>query len=279
MSQKIKKFILWFFRIAFQEVKELFAWIIFRSKKIKNSFLNEFYPSKNIQTEATTNSNSEFWHEEVLDQFRLWLEEFSDLEFETLKQETKSETESPTFLDIYSEITALKQNYQRQTKSDVNFTKTFQDELKSLRKQLEIQNNVLQTATSNFNAKIVETRINARKEILTELLYIHESLERCILTAEKEKTAKTFWRRKPDASLVRIKENQKIVLEKSLDALRRLNVQNTAKIGQLFDPKMMKAVAIANKSNVEKSTVTKVLRQGYAVDNKLIQTAEVEVNK
>ena len=276
---RTKKVIIWSAKNFIFEIKELFSWIVFRAKKIKKRFLAEFYPSETTESEKNISSNSEFRHEEILNEFKNWLEEFSDSELETLKEEIKFETDLPSFLDIYSNLTALKENYQRQAKSGANLTKTFQEELKKLHEELERQNIALQNSTNNFNVKIVEARKLAKKESLIELIYIHEGLERCVIATEKEKISKSFWNRKARATANRLKENQKVILEKSDDALRRLNVIKTAKKGQVFNPKIMKAVAINKNPEVADSTITKVLRQGYAVDNQIIQTAEVEVAK
>ncbi|MHA1575632.1 MAG: hypothetical protein ACTSXL_05820, partial [Alphaproteobacteria bacterium] len=192
----ILKFIIWLFRTICQEILELISWISLRVGKIKKSFKKEFFPLEINQSETLNVSTSDLQHEEILSDFKTWLEEFSDEQINELKLEIQSETASPNLLDFYSQLTALKQNYLRQTKTGVDLSKTFQEEFGILREELKNQNHAFKKAEANFKTQIVEARQTSRKEILSELLFVHEGLMRCVAAAAKEKIPKSFWTRK-----------------------------------------------------------------------------------
>ena len=75
-----------------------------------------------------------------------------------------------------------------------------------------------------------------------------------------------------------LKRSQKMLLDKVDDALRRLNVLPVAAVGDAFDATCMRACGVSTTGAVS-GVVTRIDRQGYMRDGRLLRTAEVEVEK
>jgi molecular chaperone GrpE len=61
------------------------------------------------------------------------------------------------------------------------------------------------------------------------------------------------------------------------DFFEKLNVKAINPIGEIFDPEFHQAMMTEPSSDVEKGTITKVLQQGYLLNDRLVRPALVVV--
>ena len=74
-------------------------------------------------------------------------------------------------------------------------------------------------------------------------------------------------------------EGQKIILGRVLDLLERCGVSTMRTKGELFDPKIMKAVGFEADLRQPNNTVLQENRKGFRQDDRIVRLPEVVVNK
>ena len=70
-----------------------------------------------------------------------------------------------------------------------------------------------------------------------------------------------------------------MLLNKIDDSFSRLNIVALCKEGMDFNANFMRALTVSENTNNKPGTITKIIRQGYKKDDRLLQIAEVQVQK
>ena len=107
---------------------------------------------------------------------------------------------------------------------------------------------------------------------------------------KKQKNALKLYRKNTKQNIKILKKYKKLIeiltsdrnllLLKIEDIFRRFNVAVIGKVGEKFDPKTMRVIALsAGHHDLESGMVSRICRYGYIRDQKILSLAEVEVKK
>ena len=114
-----------------------------------------------------------------------------------------------------------------------------------------------------------EVRKYAIANFARELLVVVDNLNRTIVAAESEAATES-------AALI---EGVRATLRVVLRTLERFNVRQIEALGQRFDPRIHEAIMDVDDPSRPPGTVTRVVEDGYTLNERLLRPARVFVSK
>jgi len=214
---------------------------------------------------------NEIVKEKLVRQFCSHLDDLPDQIVENLASE-----ESTDLYSLYAELIALKNEVRiesRQVKSAV-------DEFKSVFE-------TLQSAQEQMAAELEQHRKD--KEMLTQavlrpillgLLDLYDRLEAGLQAGAAYRPSwLSRWVKRESRMLSALWEGQQMTLNRLQNLLDAYGVRPIAVLDQPFDPVCMRAVETEHRSELPDGIVTAVLRTGYVLDDELLRTPDVRINK
>jgi molecular chaperone GrpE (heat shock protein) len=219
------------------------------------------------------------WRTAVLDDFRQWLFRLDDDETAILREEGQTEAQTPDLLAFYRDLTAFRQEARLQAKATQSAGRSV-DELSALvRDTLAPQVRTAGETVAKLQGAVAEARRSGEKAISAELLSLREGLVRNAAAAHDLRPPRWLWTARQRSALDALRDNQRLMLDKLDDALRRLQVVPLAEVGAAFDPAHMRAVAVSEGTSAAPGTVTRVIHQGYQRNGDLLRVADVQVER
>lgn len=221
------------------------------------------------------------WRREILERFSRWLHELTDADLDALRKDDTppDQARAPDLFSLFGELSALKQEVRLQARAAGNMTQQFEATAQALREELGDQGSRLAQTAADLKAQVPTARREAQLAAIRELLEIRESLAGCVASAGTANLPRRPWLKKAGEIVGKLRRDQEIVLNKMDDALHRLSISPLARIGERFDPRIMRAAAIITGSGETPGTVINIYRQGYRLADQILQPAEVEVEK
>ena len=219
------------------------------------------------------------WRESAVAEFKKWLDELTEEEYKSFQCDNLVIEDTPDLFSLFSELIALKREVQLQTRASQKIAGTLEENLCSMRRDLNNQSENLENTAMDLKSQIPDARREAQLVVINELLNIRESIENGIKVSLKYYLPNRPWLRNANKILGKIITGQEMLLNKVDDSMRRLNIVKTAEPGDEFNAKIMNAIAVSQNSDASSNTVIEVIRQGYIKDNKLLRLAEVKVEK
>ena len=147
------------------------------------------------------------------------------------------------------------------------------DELTALRRERDELHDRLLRSVAEFDNYRKRTERERRElaeraaaSVVEELLPIVDDLERALAAAEDS----------PDQSL---RDGVVLIHRALLDLLRRRGVEPFDSVGQMFDPEWHEAVASGPADGRPDGEITRELRRGYRIGQRLLRAAQVTVAK
>ena len=227
-------------------------------------------------TEQQADTKALAWQvqkQDILDNFKTWLDELDGLPQDDIPQ-----TPETGLLELFGELSALRQEVKLQSKNNQNIAGQLNELTGELHQKLTSSND-LSSVVNDLKAQIPQARQEARQEVLLELLPVIEGLDRSLETIKKN-TLPTFLfgdaKEKQQQNFIK---PISILQHKAADSLARLQVHSVAALGVNFDAANMRAIGTTSSSGQRSGQVSEILRQGYTLNGKLLQTAEVKVEK
>lgn len=135
----------------------------------------------------------------------------------------------------------------------------------------ELENEKLRTIADgqNFRRRMQEqaesTRKFANESLVRDLIPALDNFERTLIALEK------------GASLENLVIGVKMIDKQIRDALRGLNVERVAAIGQHFDPEFHEAIGTVVSDSAESGTIVDELEAGYTMHGRVLRAARVRV--
>jgi len=204
-----------------------------------------------------------------------WLEELAEPEPPPagIAAEALSATDQgPDLYSLLAQLAALTRETQLQGRATNRLHAELGDTLNRLLEQ--------QTASLDTVAKrLAEARREARLELVAELLEARDRLARGLAEARGRLDTlrglrARFGQRPVLQALV---DGNALALDRLDDTLRRLDVHEIPARGKPFDPRVMRAVEVADAPASPPGTVLDVFRAGYTADGRVLRFAEVKV--
>jgi molecular chaperone GrpE len=166
-------------------------------------------------------------------------------------------------------------------KTDLDKTKALERELAEVKEMLSTTKEL---ADSNLNKlkymaadfdnyrKQIERQMNSkiessRGELLSKFLNVYDDFTRALKMAEQSKSDSLVIE-----GLQGIKKNLEHLLESE-------QVREIEAIGTPFDPNIHDAISFSYRDDLPESTVTKEIRKGYMLNDKILRPSLVEVSK
>lgn len=214
----------------------------------------------------------ENWKEKLVAEFREWLDTVDSEPFPSEEPES-----APDMLRFFGELTALRQEVGLQTRSMRKSSQEMFETLSVLKDSLSNGSSQLETALQDVKSQIPQIRSTAEETVLLELIHLREALSENTGQFCKQKLCSIFTSKKDVGMLQNAQHNQKLLLKKADDILRRFDVFPVAKIGDAFKASEMCAVTSVKNAAVPPGCVSEIFVQGFRRKEKLLSTAEVEV--
>jgi len=153
-----------------------------------------------------------------------------------------------------------------QLQSDINEAKAevaeWQDRF--LRKAAELENYRKRSEKEKADSVVL-----AKSSILVEFLPVADACERALKMLDDDQNA-------PD-SLQQYQQGVELLYRQVLDALNRTGAEAMDTEGKPFDPHQHEALSREETLDFEEGTITKELRRGYLLKEKLLRPAQVVV--
>jgi molecular chaperone GrpE len=208
--------------------------------------------------------------EQLLQSFRDYLEETEEL------QNDEAETQAPNLYSLFSELAALKSEVRlesRQVKNSLEQFRAVLAEMQEHRRRLESE-------LKRSKAQILQTRIEAQRGLLLELIELRDRIEAGLRGASRYRPnflARVS--RRNTRFLNSLSEGQEITLRRLDDLLRRYRVQPIETIGSALDPHSMRVHSVRHDPQYENGLVVEEISRGYRLGEDILRAAEVIVNK
>jgi molecular chaperone GrpE len=133
-----------------------------------------------------------------------------------------------------------------------------------LRKAAELENFRKRSEKEKANSALL-----AKSSVLIEFLPVADACERALKTFDKDQSGSD--------SLQQYQQGVELLYKQVLDALSRTGAEAMETEGKPFDPHQHEALSREETLDFEEGTVTKELRRGYFLKEKLLRPAQVVV--
>jgi molecular chaperone GrpE len=204
-----------------------------------------------------------------------WLDELAEPEPPPagIAPEALSATErAPDLYSLLAQLAALTRETQLQGRATNRLHAELSDTVNRLVEQ--------QAASQDTVAKrLAEARREARMELVAELLEARDRLARGLAEARTRlDTLRGLRARLGQRPVLQaLVDGNALALDRLDDTLRRLDVHEIPAQGKPFDPRVMRAVEVADAPTSAPGTVLDVFRAGYTADGRVLRFAEVRV--
>ena len=238
----------------------------------------------NVNHEQTTGDEPsdktiDSWREAAVEQFRTMLNELDEAEWLELQNSNNSPEAAPDLFSLYGELEALRQEVKIYSRTAAKTGESAVQKIEDLKLSLTEQSKLLNGAVIRIQSEIPKARHDAQKNIIMELIRISEAIVETITATQNSKLsplAKIFG---ATQVINEIKKSQKMLIDKTGDVLRRLNLLPTAAVGDQFNAKTMRVVSTSTTGSQPTATVVAIFCQGYKYNDEIIQIAEVEIKE
>lgn len=203
-----------------------------------------------------------------------WLDELDEAEPrpEGVAPEVLASTEAaPDLFTLMSQLTALTRETQLQGRATNRLHADLTAALERLAQSV--------TPADVIARRLAEARREARLDVIGEILEVRDRLTRGLEEARRRLLALRGLRARLGQRplLAALVDGVGLACERLDDALRRLDVQEIACHGELFDPALMRAVDVVETAAAAPGTVVEVFRPGYTSNGRVLRFAEVKV--
>jgi molecular chaperone GrpE (heat shock protein) len=203
-----------------------------------------------------------------------WLDELAEPEPPPagLAAEAMSATDrAPDLFSVLAQLAALTREAQLQGRATNRLHAELGDALNRLLEHVSSQDTVAK--------RLAEARREARLELVAELLEARDRLARGLAEARgRLDNLRGLRARLGQRPLLQaLVDGNGLALDRLDDTLRRLDVHEIPAQGKLFDPRVMRAVEVADAPAAPPGTVLEVFRAGYTADGRVLRFAEVKV--
>ncbi len=219
------------------------------------------------------------WREEAVAEFRRMLDGISEEEWLTMRQGEADLPRTPDLFSLYGELESLRQEVKLSSRSAAKNGNRAVEQINELQSALTEQSRMLHDAVIRIQSELPKARQEAQKGVILELLRLHEAIMATWAVSrdsELSPLAKLFG---AGALLKKSAKSLKMLLDKSEDILRRLNVVKTVMPGDKFDAQTMRVVSTTTATQQAAGTVVTVFSAGYKYNDEIIQIAEVEIKE
>jgi molecular chaperone GrpE len=203
-----------------------------------------------------------------------WLDELAEPEPPPagLAAEAASATDrAPDLFSVLAQLAALTRETQLQGRATNRLHAELGDALNRLLEHASSQDTVAK--------RLTEARREARLELVAELLEARDRLARGLAEArgglDNLRGLRARLGQRP--VLQALVDGNALALDRLDDTLRRLDVHEIPAQGKPFDPRVMRAVEVADAPASPPGTVLEVFRAGYTVDGRVLRFADVKV--
>lgn len=221
------------------------------------------------------------WRELAAKKFREYLDGLDEKQY--LDDEVAAAAEigqEPVDLyALFAEMTALKTEVALQSRNSQTLVTETREETKKFNQELGSHGAALEEISSFIKSRMPSERREARKNALLEITALRESIFNALESGRSVRNSCRSWFKKQHKTNDAFVEIMERLLAISDESLTRLNLTPVAKIGQPFDSKIMRSVAVTGKGDVDENSVSAVVRQGYMHESTLLSIADVEVKK
>jgi molecular chaperone GrpE (heat shock protein) len=220
------------------------------------------------------------WKNKVLADFRQWLEALDQRKLFELDTMITAEQPEPDLTQLFGELVALRQEIRLQSKTGNNVNQTIGKLTETIASDLDKSMREITLAVNEVKSRIPEARRDGMKAVAHEFIPIVEGLERCLAAMDHYALPSLlFSSEKKQEVIAALKKPLEILSRKADENLRRLQIEPVVTVGDRFNSRTMRVIGVTENTGAPAGTVTEVCLQGYLLNESLIQTAEVKVEK
>lgn len=198
---------------------------------------------------------------------------------EFLEKETVNLPDSQPIdlFSVFTELSGLHNEVKRESRQVKQALEQFREVFELLRvNQIHLEQQIQQVALAHHQ--------QYRQEMRQFLLEWLELYDRLVASAQwsipLNKWKLTFCRCQTHIhAMQRLQEGQMMTVQRLLETLNRYQVHSLEVMGQPFNPRYMKAIAVDNVAGVDEGLVIAELRKGFTWKGEVLRWAEVKVNK
>jgi molecular chaperone GrpE len=203
-----------------------------------------------------------------------WLDELAEAEpppAGLAPEATSAADRAPDLFSVLAQLAALTRETQLQGRATSRLHAELGDALNRLLEQASSQD--------TFAKRLAEARREARLELVAELLEARDRLARGLAEARTRLDGLRGLRARLGQRpvLQALVDGNALALDRLDDTLRRLDVHEILAAGKPFDPRVMRAVEVADAAAAPRGSVLEVFRAGYTADGRVLRFAEVKV--
>jgi len=235
-------------------------------------------PSADPASPASPHAPEDAWQARkcaLLRDFGAWLDALPPAEALADVAAGEREAELPGLAQVFAETTALRQETRqvaRQSREMGEALRAAGEALAAIGQRLGLAEAAVEAA----RARAADAAWKGKAEMAAEFAQLAEAVDRC--AAETARPLPRFGRgRAARTRLDAAAKTLALVLEKARLAMRDRGLRATAAAGQPFDARSMRAVGVVRRPGLADGTVAEVARQGYELDGKAMEYAEVLV--
>lgn len=236
-------------------------------------------PWRRSVSERERPAPEDHWRQEAIGRFAEWLNALANEEVGAIREEAQREFQSPDLFALYGELSALRQDVRLQSTAARKAGQALETAAEILHDGLRERLDSVMTTVTEAKSMLPEARREGEETVLLELLSVRESLARVTVAADAGRLPRRPWMRQHARVFDELRSGQHLVLDRLDDVLRRMQVVPAVKAGMAFDPAVMRAVSTSRDTGAREGDVTRVVRQGYQRNGKVLQIAEVQVEK
>jgi len=127
----------------------------------------------------------------------------------------------------------------------------------------------LQAETENQRKRLVRELEKSRKfaveRLASDLLPVHDSLERCLHTTDEQVSEQT------------LREGSELTIKLLLKAMQDHGLESIDPLGEAFDPEWHEAISVQEHDGYGANTVAIVVQKGFKLNDRLVRPAMVIV--
>jgi len=217
---------------------------------------------------------------QLLADFSAWLDQLDGFPLDETGGSEASEVDPPDLFSFYSELAALRRDSQLQAKAVQGMRENITELGDALQAEAKLQTQVAADAASDLRSELPRARREAQAVAMSTLIELVEGLGRSDQHLA-EASLPMFPGRKArrERIMAELRTPVTLLAAKARDALQRLGVRPVASVGDPFDSRTMRVVATVEETGHHGGRVYEIVRQGYTLQNGVLQLAEVKVNQ
>jgi len=213
------------------------------------------------------------WKEQRIEEFRKWLSELPD-DDPICEQHADPLNDSCDMFTLFSEIAALRQEVRLQNRKQEKSIKT----LDAFSDWVSSAADFFKSRDENRDEFEARVRKNQGKRMAMHFLDVRDSLARGATAAAKAARPKGFFKRK-SREMEALAQGHEMALKKFDTAMKEAGIEPIKTVGEPFDPKIMKAVAVEENASLPSGCVIKEVSCGFRMSDDFLKIANVIVSK